>query len=286
MLTLTVRRRDLAWATALIVLLSTVWVARSDIADAGSEPPGKGIAIVYLAVGTNYPDALGSGPGAGLNGAPILLGPTNPPLNLATEAELVRLDPRTVVMIGGTSAISDAMEITLETLLPNASINRIGGANRYETNALFSAATFPVEGWASIGSSAFGSTDPDDFDVHVDEFSASNQTTGTLRSPIQLPHGATVVELEALVFDSTAGGLVSVLLVRVDSSGSGQIVADVGTTAGFNAGLTNLTTTTITVAGREIVDNELYTYHVQVTGANGNPYLRAVRVRYSLGVSG
>jgi hypothetical protein len=40
------RRRDLTWAVALVVLLSAIWVTRSDIADAGGAPPGEGIAVV------------------------------------------------------------------------------------------------------------------------------------------------------------------------------------------------------------------------------------------------
>jgi hypothetical protein len=40
-----VRRRDVAWAVALVVLLSGVWVGRGDPADAGATPPGRGIAV-------------------------------------------------------------------------------------------------------------------------------------------------------------------------------------------------------------------------------------------------
>ena len=65
---------------ALVVLLSAIWVASSEHADAGAVPPGTGIAVVYVAVSTNYPDSLGVGPGAGTNGAPIIILPTNPPI--------------------------------------------------------------------------------------------------------------------------------------------------------------------------------------------------------------
>ncbi|MDP3984928.1 MAG: cell wall-binding repeat-containing protein, partial [Acidimicrobiia bacterium] len=153
--TLTMRRRDLAWGVALLVLLSAIWVARSDVADAGGSPPATGIAVVYVAVGTNFPDSLGVGPGGGVNGAPIIIVPTNPPIPAASQTELLRLDPRTVIIVGGTAVISAAMETALGALLPNAVVSRIAGANRYETNAAFSAATFPIEGWASIPAAAF-----------------------------------------------------------------------------------------------------------------------------------
>ena len=128
--TFSVRRRDLAWGVALIVLLSAIWVARGDQADAAFIPPGTGIAVVYVAVGTNYPDSLGVGPGAGGNGAPIIIVPTNPPIPAPTATELERLDPKTVIIVGGTAVISAAMETALGVLLPNAAVTRIGGANR------------------------------------------------------------------------------------------------------------------------------------------------------------
>ena len=77
--TFSVRRRDLAWGVALVVLLSAIWVARGDPAQAGIDPPGTGIAVVYVAYSNNFPDALGVGPGAGANAAPIIIVPTNPP---------------------------------------------------------------------------------------------------------------------------------------------------------------------------------------------------------------
>ena len=77
--TFSVRRRDLAWAVALVVLLSAIWVARGDPAQAGIDPPGTGIAVVYVAYSNNFPDALGVGSGAGANAAPIIIVPTNPP---------------------------------------------------------------------------------------------------------------------------------------------------------------------------------------------------------------
>ena len=278
-----IRRRDLAWAVALVVLLSAIWVAKSDVADAGGSPPGTGIAVVYIAVGTNFPDALGVGPGAGLNGAPIILVPTNPPLDGATITELERLDPRTVIIIGGTSAVSQATEDAIVALLPNADVSRIAGTNRYRTNAAFSAATFPIEEWASVPAVAFTGDNPETDDVNIRDYFAYNVTDGELRAPIQLPDGAEVLELRALAYD-TAEGLFQWATVYLQRNSTTTGVSDViaWTSTSGDDGLEVISTTAI-VAGSEIVDNEAYAYLVYVTGIFTNPYLVNVSVRYRLG---
>jgi len=280
-----VRRRDLAWSLALIVLLTTVWVVRSDPADAGGTPPGQGIALVYIAVGTGFADALGVGPGAGVNGAPIIIVPTNPPLDSATAAELVRLDPRTVIIIGGTAVVSDAMESTIAALLPFADLSRIAGTNRYKTNAAFSAATFPIEGWASVPAGAFTGQIPATDDVLVGTVAANNTAEGNLFAPIQLPHGAEILEFRAGVSDSNDTVDITVTLHRVATTANWLMAASVGT-AGFDGGDVTLSTMTIT-PGAEIVDNENYAYYVQVTDTafGDGPFVITVMVRYRLGAS-
>jgi putative cell wall-binding protein len=63
------------------------------------------VAVAYVAVGTNYPDALSGAAAAGLAGGPVLLVDQNsiPPV---IAAELKRLNPGRIVILGGTSAIS------------------------------------------------------------------------------------------------------------------------------------------------------------------------------------
>lgn len=277
----TVRRRDLAWATALILLVTTVWVVRGDPADAGAQAPGEGIAVVYIAVGTNFPDSLGTGPGGGVNGAPIIIVPTDPPIPGITAAELVRLDPRKVIIVGGTAVISASMQTALASLLPNAAIERIAGANRYETNALFSQAVFPVEGWVSVPASAFTAPSPATETVALDIGGAWNESSGVLLAPIQLPHGAEILELKAEVYDDNAGADVGVQLVIQHDP---FVVTEVGTSG--TDGVHTVSSTSIT-PGLEIVDNENRAYSILVTGAQfGNTIIRWVTVRYRLGAPG
>ena len=281
-LTFSVRRRDLAWGVALVVLLSAIWAARGDIADAGATPPGQGIAVVYVGVGTNYPDSLGVGPGAGGAAAPIIILPTNPPIPAPSITELQRLDPRSVIIVGGTAVISASMETELGVLLPNATITRIAGANRYETNAMFSAATFPIEGWASIPAIAFTGNTPDVDAVYLGFTYAYNNSDGALFAAIQLPHGAEILELKAEGYDGDVTNNLGVSLYRESQTLNTAVIATVSTSGTPFA--TTISTTTI-AAGTEIVDNENYAYLVYAGGVDGDPYIRNVMVRYRLGAS-
>ena len=283
-----IRRRDLAWMIAFVVFLSAVWVARGDTAFGGDDPPGEGIDVVYVAVGTNYPDALGVGPGAAINGAPIILVPTNPPLDPATTAELVRLDPQHVVIIGGTSAVSSATELALEGLLQHASFERLAGSNRYETNTLLTQSVYPVEAWASVGALAFGSDDPENDVVDISislNASVSNETDGKLYANIQLPDGATIIELQFTGFDNHDSQEVEVTMYRVDNAAALSAIATIGSGISADSGNFVIGTTSINPAF-EVVENGTYTYLIEVTNAWAARRLHAVRVKYRLGTPG
>jgi putative cell wall-binding protein len=62
-------------------------------------------ASLYVASGVDFPDALAGGPAAGATGVPLLLSkPTSLPAS--TAAELGRLQPPTIKILGGTAAVS------------------------------------------------------------------------------------------------------------------------------------------------------------------------------------
>ena len=86
---------------------------------------------VFVATGDKFPDALAAGAAASAYGVPVLLvRPTNVPAS--TRLLLERLGPTTIVLAGGTSAISTAVEAELRDLT-GANIVRLGGLDRYET---------------------------------------------------------------------------------------------------------------------------------------------------------
>ncbi|WP_460630812.1 cell wall-binding repeat-containing protein [Leifsonia lichenia] len=89
-------------------------------------------AVVYLAAGGNFPDALAAGPAAAADRAALLL-TTSSGIPAATATELKALAPGRVVIVGGTSSIGSAVESSVRRLLPSATVQRRSGANRYET---------------------------------------------------------------------------------------------------------------------------------------------------------
>ena len=260
-------------------------MAGGDPAEAGA-PPAAGIDLVYVAVSTDFPDALGLGPGAASQNAPILLVPTDPPIPGTTKDELVRLDPKRVVIVGGTAAISAGMETELGALLPNAVVDRISGPDRYATNTDLTQSLYPLEGWASIAGSAFGSDYSDDL-VIKSFTSAYNEDTGNLEASIQLPHGATILEFRVWFYDTDIGGDVSAFLYRLEPAVSAVQMAEVDSSGLSGEGAVSDTTIyhgADTVI--EPVDNSVYTYGVSVTGANQvTRMIRQAMVRYRLGAT-
>ena len=76
-----------------------------------------GVDVAYVAYASNFPDALAGAAAAGTVRGPVLLAATNLPLNASTAAELTRLQPKRIVVLGGTGVISDAV---LNALKPYA----------------------------------------------------------------------------------------------------------------------------------------------------------------------
>ena len=88
--------------------------------------------VVFVANGLDFPDALAAGPAAGKLGGSLLL--TNPTsLPTVVRDEIVRLDPSTIYIVGGTGAVSASVEAALTLIQPN--VIRLAGASRYQTGA-------------------------------------------------------------------------------------------------------------------------------------------------------
>lgn len=91
-----------------------------------------GASTVYIAVGTRFADGLAAAPAASIENAPLLLvGSTAVPA--PTAAELQRLNPSTVRIVGGEAVVSAAVRDQLQALLPSAEITRYAGPDRYRT---------------------------------------------------------------------------------------------------------------------------------------------------------
>lgn len=83
---------------------------------------------VFVATGEQFPDALSAGPQA-YKGHPILLTKKNELPDVTLKA-IQELDETLIIILGGTEAVSQAVE---DRLFTAGDILRIGGADRYDT---------------------------------------------------------------------------------------------------------------------------------------------------------
>ncbi|WP_432491195.1 cell wall-binding repeat-containing protein [Kineococcus gypseus] len=97
---------------------------------------------VFLASGEVFPDGLAAGAAAARFGAPLLLTRAGA-LPAAVEAELVRLSPPAVHVVGGPVRVGERVLERVRELLPDALVTRTAGEDRYATAALLAEQFFP-----------------------------------------------------------------------------------------------------------------------------------------------
>ncbi|MFP3464750.1 cell wall-binding repeat-containing protein [Leifsonia sp. SIMBA_070] len=101
-----------------------------------------GPAVAYLVSGESFPDALAAGALASrAAGAPLLL-TAQAWIPAPTVIELQRLAPKSIVVVGGSAAVSDAVLNGL-TAYTTGSVTRVSGSDRFATSAAV-AASFPA----------------------------------------------------------------------------------------------------------------------------------------------
>jgi putative cell wall-binding protein len=88
---------------------------------------------VFLATGLNYPDALAASPVAWKLNAPVLLIGR---LGLTTPLRTQLAEATRIVILGSPDAVSSAVETQIRNDYPGATVQRVGGGNRYETAAM------------------------------------------------------------------------------------------------------------------------------------------------------
>ncbi|WP_245861605.1 cell wall-binding repeat-containing protein [Compostimonas suwonensis] len=95
-----------------------------------SKAYAPGVARVYVANGLGFADALSASPAAAHFDSPLLL-TTQGSLPADVRAEIVRLRPAKIVVVGGTASVSDAVRAQLNGIAPTT---RISGDDRYATS--------------------------------------------------------------------------------------------------------------------------------------------------------
>jgi N-acetylmuramoyl-L-alanine amidase/putative cell wall-binding protein len=100
-----------------------------------------GADAVIIASGEQWPDSLAAAPLSGVLNAPVLLTASSG-LVASTAAEIARLAPERIVLLGGESALAPAVAEAAATAasIETTAVTRIAGANRYETAALIAEA--------------------------------------------------------------------------------------------------------------------------------------------------
>lgn len=149
-----------------------------------------GVPVVYVASGTQFPDALSVGALAGHTRTPLLITPPGG-LPVSVEEQIARLNPGRIVVVGGASAVSDAV---LEQLRAHTagSVTRLTGQDRYAVSAAV-AAQFPSGGGRVYLAS--GQTFPD---ALVGAARAGSQGVPVLLSRDTALPGTTRTALDAL----------------------------------------------------------------------------------------
>ncbi len=89
--------------------------------------------MAYVATGVDFPDALTGGPAASLTDGPILLVGTDF-IPDVTAAELERLNPDHIEILGGTAAVDAGVEAALAGFTSGL-VGRLFGSDRFGTAA-------------------------------------------------------------------------------------------------------------------------------------------------------
>ncbi|MGC7872234.1 alpha/beta fold hydrolase [Desulfosporosinus sp. SYSU MS00001] len=140
-------------------------------------PQGSG--TVILARGNDFPDALAGVPLAHKLNAPLLL-TDGTSLNKDTEAEIIRLNPQKIYILGGPVVIPETVESELKD--KGRDVKRLGGVDRYDTASLIAQELGFSNGKAVL---AYGENFPDA--LAVSSWAAYNDVPILLTETNELP---------------------------------------------------------------------------------------------------
>ncbi len=171
-------------------------------------PDGMG-GTVYVANGLSFPDALGAGPAAARSGSPLMLVQKDS-IPAAVLTQLERLAPQKIVMVGGPAVLSESLKTQLQALSVDP-VERIAGADRYETSRELITAAYDSTQPTSVLLVATGANYPD-------ALSAGPASATQFNSPVLLVPG-------------TASTLDSATSDFIDSLNPGSILIVGGTSA-------------------------------------------------------
>ena len=224
-------RRYVILAFVLLLAIAGTFVL-TQRATAVSQTP-----VVYVATGENFPDALGAGPAAAIVKGPILLVQQNS-IPGETAAELTRLAPDKIIIVGGTAVISTSVESGLAAYA--GTVVRIAGSNRYDTAAQLSAATYPATIDAdTVGGKSASALTSDGYSVFHDAAVDMPSSMGKVLELKNLPAGSYVIIAKTYMQSSTQQGVACRLYAGVQYD---QIAATLEATHNVPASFTVVNT--------------------------------------------
>jgi putative cell wall-binding protein len=164
-----------------------------------------------VATGGNFPDALAASPLAAAKGWPVLLAhPVSGALYLPPETS-------SAIILGGTSAVSGGVQTALVAELGESEVERVGGANRYDTAALVAARGVAASlVWDGVGV-ATGENFPDAL--------SAGAMLGALDTVMLLTPGATLHEAAASALATHKSEIHTVHIMGGAVAVSGQVEA-------------------------------------------------------------
>jgi len=104
---------------------------------------GPGVPVAYVVWGKSFPEAVAAAAAGAFRGGPVLL-VDGTSISPAVASELGRLDPQSIVVVGGSNYVSNGVLQSLASYSPN--VTRIAGNDRDATVAALSKATYPAGG--------------------------------------------------------------------------------------------------------------------------------------------
>lgn len=184
-----------------------------EVSKAAYPDPTK-VGTVYVANGISFPDALSGGPAAAKGSGPLLL--TAPGyLPASVSAEITRLHPQKIVVVGGATVVSDDVVTALKALAP--SVTRESGADRFATSRQLIRDTFTSAPTVYVST---GLNFPDSL--------SAGGAAGSLNAPLLLVNGgATSVDADTASLLQSLG-TTKIVVIGGNAVMSPSLVADFG----------------------------------------------------------
>ena len=120
----------------------------SDAVAISREAFPDGAPVVYISRDNDYADAMTAATAAKAEGGPLLMVPSTGPLPADLSAELTRLAPAEIVVVGGPVAVSDQVFTDLGSF--TTTVTRVAGATRFDTAAALSLRSHPDGGVTKV----------------------------------------------------------------------------------------------------------------------------------------